>query len=193
MTMTEEKIDRRVRKTRAILRDGLADLLEQKNIHNIRVKELVDLADINRSTFYLHYTDIYDMLEKIEQELMADIDKAFEKHPLGPEENTPLFIEDIFEILSKNRKICKALVGPNGDMAFVVRIEKIVGTHAVDAIAPRLKETSKNELRYIYAYCLNGCVGLIKDWLLSDSANSPQEMAAIMFRMVKNSLQQMYV
>lgn len=191
--MDQIKLDRRVRKTRALLRDGLADLLTKKNIRDIKVKELVDIVDINRSTFYLHYTDIYDMLEKIEQELMDEILKAFAKHPLGPKENTPLFIADIFEILSSNRTICKALVGPHGDMAFVVKMENIIGTHALASITPRLKDTSPAELRYTYAYCLNGCVGLIKDWLLNDAKETPKEMSDLMFHMVKNSLNDLYL
>lgn len=190
--MEQTKMDRRIRKTRKLLRDGLASLLEEKNIRDIKVKELVESIDINRSTFYLHYTDIYDMLEKIEQELMDEIEKAFEKHPLGPKENTPLFIADIFEILAANRPICKALAGPHGDMAFIIKIEKVIGTHAIDGIAPRLKDTSETELRYIYAYCLNGCVGIVKDWLLSDAKESPEEMSEIMFQMVKNSLSYLY-
>ena len=52
------KVDRRVRKTRAQLRAGLARLLQKKSIKEITVKELVEEVDINRSTFYLHYTDI---------------------------------------------------------------------------------------------------------------------------------------
>ena len=61
-TKKGEKMDRRVRKTRAQLRAGLARLMQQKNIKEITVKELVDEIDINRSTFYLHYTDIYQIL-----------------------------------------------------------------------------------------------------------------------------------
>ena len=53
------KVDRRVRKTRAQLRAGLARLMQKKNIREITVTELVDEVDINRSTFYLHYEDIY--------------------------------------------------------------------------------------------------------------------------------------
>ena len=61
-----EKVDRRVRKTKAQLRAGLARLMQKKSIKEITVKELVEEVDINRSTFYLHYTDIYQMLESIE-------------------------------------------------------------------------------------------------------------------------------
>ena len=64
-----EKVDRRVRKTKAQLRAGLARLMQKKSIKEITVKELVEEVDINRSTFYLHYTDIYQMLESIELNL----------------------------------------------------------------------------------------------------------------------------
>ena len=76
-----EKVDRRVRKTKMQLRQGLARLMQKKSIKEITVKELVDEVDINRSTFYLHYTDIYQMLEKIEEEAMVDIREAMEGCP----------------------------------------------------------------------------------------------------------------
>lgn len=56
-----------------------------KNIKDISVKELADYADINRCTFYLHYKDVYDMLEKIETELVDDfntmLDSCIEESP----------------------------------------------------------------------------------------------------------------
>ena len=62
-------VDRRVRKTKKQLRQGLTQLLQTKNINEISVRELSDLVDINRGTFYLHYRDIYDLLDQIEQEM----------------------------------------------------------------------------------------------------------------------------
>ena len=53
-----EKMDRRVRKTRAQMRAGLAYLMKTKSIKEITVKDLVEAADINRSTLYVHDTDI---------------------------------------------------------------------------------------------------------------------------------------
>ena len=127
-TKKGEKMDRRVRKTRAQLRAGLARLMQQKNIKEITVKELVDEIDINRSTFYLHYTDIYQMLQSIEGELMEDILEAIKEHPLDPgmKEEGYSFAIQLFRILAANKDICAALMGPNGDMAFVEKIEKLV-------------------------------------------------------------------
>ena len=56
-------IDKRVIKTRRRLHTALLGLMKNKNIRDISVKELVEEARINRSTFYLHYDNIFDILE----------------------------------------------------------------------------------------------------------------------------------
>ena len=53
----EETIDRRIRKTRRLLRECLTALLKEKKVQDITVREIADMADINRGTFYLHYKD----------------------------------------------------------------------------------------------------------------------------------------
>ena len=70
--MGAESIDRRVRKTRKQLRECLIALLKEKKVQDITVRELTDMADLNRGTFYLHYKDVCDLLEKTEAELLAD-------------------------------------------------------------------------------------------------------------------------
>jgi len=68
--MKEQTVDRRVRKTKSQLRSCLSILLETKKIQNITVKELAQMADINRGTFYLHYKDVYDLLEHIQKDFL---------------------------------------------------------------------------------------------------------------------------
>ena len=116
----EKKSDRRIRRTKALLRHGLAQLMSEKSVNEVTVKELVDLVDINRSTFYLHYTDIYNMLESVEDELFDEILHTIRTHPVSPfnKDSFP-FIEDIFAILFDNREICAALLGPHGDIGFL--------------------------------------------------------------------------
>ena len=80
----EKKSDRRIRRTKALLRHGLAQLMSEKSVNEVTVKELVDLVDINRSTFYLHYTDIYNMLESVEDELFDEILHTIRTHPVSP-------------------------------------------------------------------------------------------------------------
>lgn len=61
-----------------LIRRAFTTLLRQKPIQSISVKELCELAEINRGTFYAHYTDIYDLRDQIEQEMQTDFAKALE-------------------------------------------------------------------------------------------------------------------
>ena len=76
----EIKEDRRVRKTKRALREGLADLLAEKSIQKITVRELTDKVDIHRSTFYANFTDIYDLYSQIEDSIIQEISNIFSKN-----------------------------------------------------------------------------------------------------------------
>lgn len=71
-----EKLDRRTAYTRMVIRESLYKLLEKKHLSEITVKELCEKAEVNRTTFYRNYLDIYDLYEKLEEELT---EKAFAK------------------------------------------------------------------------------------------------------------------
>lgn len=183
-----EKVDRRVRKTKAQLRAGLARLMQKKSIKEITVKELVDEVDINRSTFYLHYSDIYQMLESIENELMDEVAQVIEEYPLDPVQNGNSYplIERIFTILDNNKDICIALMGSNGDMGFVSRIEKMVAETVLRQLSGKFAINNR-DVGYAYAFCLNGCVGMIKAWLSSEDQESTKHMAELTYQMIENT------
>lgn len=184
----EKSTDRRVRKTKAQLRTGLAKLMKEKNVNDITVKELVEEVDINRSTFYLHYTDIRNMLESVEQEMLEEIEVLIREHPIGLNENTFLFIADLFSIMETNKDLCAALIGPTGDMAFIYKIEKIIRENSMKALTPYFP-TALDDLKYSYDFCLNGSFGLVKSWLLNNGSETPEHMAKLTYHMVMNSMQ----
>lgn len=185
-----EKTDRRVRKTKAQLRLGLAKLMQTKSINEITVKELVDLVDINRSTFYLHYTDIYNMLEQIENNIFEEVRRAIDTHPIGITDNTFPFIADIFSILLENKEVCSSLIGPNGDISFIHKIEAIISENSIKALEPMFPNV--DDLKYSFSFCLSGCVGLIKTWILKNNDESPEHMAELTYNMVTNAMRTFY-
>lgn len=187
-----ERTDRRVRKTKAQLNAGLAKLMRTKNINEITVKELVDEVDINRSTFYLHYTDIHNLLDSIEQDLLKRIQQVIEAHPVLPHnKNTFPFIADMFTILEKNKEICGALLGQHGDMHFIRQIEQIIAENSIKSIS-HLYPAGKNDLRYYYDFCLSGCLGLLKSWMEQDNPESPEHMAELTYKMVTHAMDVFY-
>lgn len=110
--MTAPKTDRRILRTRALLRQGLAELMQEKSAGDITVKELVAHANVNRSTFYLHYTDIDQMLASVEAELLERIEASVQAHPIDPHQAQifPL-VGDLFALMAENREICARAAG----------------------------------------------------------------------------------
>lgn len=183
----EKKVDRRVIKTRRQLKKGLAALMKEKSVNQITVKELVEEVDINRSTFYLHFKDIQDLLREIEENMEAQIKRAIEEHPIvSGNENAFYFIEYMFRVLDEEREISKALIGPNGDMGFIHRIERIIKENSRGTLE-KMFPGKKEDLKYFYAFCLSGCLGLVKVWLNEGEEKSPEEMAQMTFNMIANA------
>ena len=186
----QKKVDRRVRKTKSQLRAGLARLMQEKGIGEITVKELVNEVDINRSTFYLHYSDIPALLREIEDDMMEEMERAVREHPIK-EDSTSRFIEDIFRVLNENREISRALIGPHGDLGFVRRIEKLLEENSSEFLAQLFPERVQ-DMKYFYSYCLNGCLGFVKTWLEDGEAKPPEYAADLSFRMVVSSMKAFY-
>ena len=186
----QKKVDRRVRKTKSQLRAGLARLMQEKGIGEITVKELVNEVDINRSTFYLHYSDIPALLREIEDDMMEEMERAVREHPIK-EDSTSRFIEDIFRVLNENREISRALIGPHGDLGFVRRIEKLLEENSSEFLAQLFPERVQ-DMKYFYSYCLNGCLGFEKTWLEDGEAKPPEYAADLTFRMVVSSMKAFY-
>ncbi len=188
----QKKTDRRVRKTKSQLRTGLAQLMREKSIREITVKELVDKVDINRSTFYLHYSDIPRMLKEIEDEILEEMGRAIQEHPIEEgEKSIYFFMQDMFWVLAENREIGCALVGPHGDIAFVRRIEKFLEQYSRQVRGDMLPEQLA-QMKYFYSFCWNGCLGFIKTWLEEGEDKSPESAAKLMFQMVTSAMRAFY-
>lgn len=92
--------DRRTRKTQNALKQIFIGLLKQKEIEKISVTELCRLADINRSTFYLHYCDIYALLEEIEKDCLEEFDLLVEYiscQEIIPDQVTRMILKYIYD------------------------------------------------------------------------------------------------
>lgn len=76
-----QRLDPRVLRTRQLLKNALVELLEEMEIEKISVNRIAERAGINRVTFYLHYRDLPDMLEKMADEMVEDIYKVVSNHP----------------------------------------------------------------------------------------------------------------
>lgn len=185
--------NRSVRNTRKKLRDGLLQLMEKKPINEISVKELTELVDVNRGTFYFHYTDIYDMLRKMEEDFLQNFVETLQGMlPLQTnaiQDIAYLYLGAVFSVLGENREFCKIMLGPNGDMQFVEQIKKLVSdtcSHIWYEAAPGA-DSAKFEM--YNAFIINGCIGIFQKWLDGGEASeTPEEISQLAATIIHASL-----
>lgn len=185
----EHNKDKRVIRTKALLIRSLSALMKQKNIKDITVKELCEYADINRGTFYLHYKDIYDMLDSIEQELSEKFLQIFQKYNSETNEDFPypLFLE-IFKLVDDNAELFRVLIGPNGDISFIMKIFKLYNIHCLQSEFNKLSPQFSMNQVYYSNFILYGYVGLIEQWLSRDTKESPEKMAELITKLVSTGV-----
>lgn len=185
----EKNEDRRIRRTKKAMTKAFAELLLVKPIKNISVREIAELADINRGTFYLHYRDVYDMSEHLQNEIFEKFNEIVEHHE--PKKNSkelfPMLVE-LLELLSENSELVKVLIGKNGDVAFVNKLKQVIREKCFANVQKIMDIKNNEEFNYFYHYIVSGCIGIFSVWLDGGKKESPQEMAEFIRKMIISSI-----
>ncbi len=186
----KNKMDRRVRRTKTLLIDALANLISEKSIKDITVKELCSAADINRGTFYLHYKDIYNMIEQTEQDILNRFSDLIARHQPDKLRADPYpLLYDIFEFTAENAELYKILLCPNGDISFLAQIKVMFRERCLNLWSLNPAVTDPAQFEYTYSFIAAGCIGLIESWLFADQPESPEEMAALASNIITAGIQ----
>ncbi|MDO5350309.1 MAG: TetR-like C-terminal domain-containing protein [Lachnospiraceae bacterium] len=177
--MKTEVLDRRVRKTRQQLRRCLATLLKEKKIQEITVREITEMADLNRGTFYLHYKDVFDLLEQVEHDLLREFNSTLQKYQASDVQQKPsLIFSDVFHCVKKNADMVQILLGENGDLNFVNQVKELVREKCLKDWVELFRQQKSKQFDAYYAFVVSGSIGLVTYWLESGMQETPEELAA---------------
>lgn len=183
-----KKVDRRITKTKKSLRESLTTLMQEKPVQNITVREIAEMADINRSTFYLHYQDVFDMVTQIQDDMFHDFNDVMMEIPEQPtEKDFFLLTEEIFTVIQNNSDLVKVLLGKNGDTAFVEKLKNLVKERALNEWSKLLHSGNQESFDYYHAFIIAGYIGIIETWLKNGLQETPAEMAEITRNLIVNS------
>lgn len=167
-------LDARVRYTKRVIRDSFITLLKTKKFEEITLKEVCELANINRSTFYKHYKDIYDWRDQMEAEYRQKILAISEQVSNISFEEA---IAQLLRLIQSELDIMSFLLYKNGEPSTVQLIHKVFDVREgclEDRAADEEEKTRLERLRYYHIY---GCSGLIVSWFLHGAKETPEEMA----------------
>lgn len=178
------QIDRRVRRTRDALGDALLALIQEKPFDDITVQEVLDRADIGRSTFYAHYRDKDDLFLSDLEDFFEPMSTVLLRHPDGSNRVAP--VRELFAHVAEMRHLHAAIVASGKMRDF----QEMGQEYFVRAIEQRLGElpstrTKSSEERTAMAHAFAGAMLSLLSWWLHHGANpSPEEMDKLFHRMV---------
>ncbi len=181
--MNELKMDRKSRYTRMVLQDSLMELMKEKPISKITIKELCEKADINRTTFYKHYTDQFDLLRKIETETLSWADEMIVSI-IGQTKKHEMIniLEETLQYFADNKKHIQILMSEQGDHDFQKQLFTLIYSKCgITPISEQSPDLGSRELSYIFI--VNGSIGLIQHWLKGDAGRPVKDIAEIIYTM----------
>ena len=172
----EEKTDLRIRRTKKSIRDAFFELIDENGFDSVTVKDITDRALISRNTFYLHYEDKFDLLNKISNELMRKVYWRVSKDLIKIQDLdftldcTAALLISIQQVIDAERGLYRLLLTDPGTVVFSEKIEKTIRT-ALDLIKGDIEGISDLSIEYI----ITGMKGVIRYWVTHDDMDIQTE------------------
>jgi len=188
---SDKKTDARVRRTRDALGDALVALMQEKPFETITVQDVLDRAQVSRSTFYSHYSDKDDLLMSDAEEFFESISMALSAH--GDKSDRVFPVQEFFTHLSDVQPFFKALVksGKYQENMELARGHFARGIERRLSELPRANSIPPNQLPAIAFTHAGALLSLLTWWLDRGMRESPAEMDELFHRMVWNGVSSM--
>ena len=182
--METSKTDRRVQYTKRALTVALIELMHENHISKISVKALCEAADVNRSTFYAHFRNPYDLLAHIEAEALHDLKARL----LADNEPRTRNVVKILEYAKENAEVFIMLLDES-DGSFQQQIMELA--HLVDIqLSNQHEAVNANDREYMYLFAVSGALGMLSHWLKKGTPQSPAEMSELLMRMIQHGIEE---
>ena len=184
MNNPTSRTDPRILRTRQLIKDAVIELLQEMDIEKISVNRLAERATINRVTFYLHYRDIPDMLEKIADEMDQDIRQVMNDNSEGSilsDDDDFLLLVSLLKHIQEHAKFYKVILSSKQSTVFTDRLLKLI-TEMISARLERKKTDSNNDTENIQRditiwYGSSALIGTIVAWVRKDMPYTPLFLA----------------
>ena len=171
--------------TKKYIKNAFIKLLKEKGFNNITVSDITNVAKINRGTFYLHYVDKFDLLEKLENDSIKDLKEIlFNKNTHNASNPKELFpygvILESLNYVKDNFEFVSAISAENGDPSFNDKFKN----EMIKLLKFRMRNTYKLKTLdlnisndYIYEILTAIPIVIILMWVRKGCIESPKKIA----------------
>ena len=177
--------DRRVLKTEKAIREAFLSLLKEKDLNQITVSEISKRTDLGRGTFYLHYRDVYDLYDHVENELYRELEQIFvNAYPSNEPQNLMNLTEGITKFIYENRDVFLILVRLEGSAK---TISKLKSFFSKIILQESVKLSGSDNADYDVVetiFTVSGVVGVLEEWLNNGIALPQEQVASMLHRIL---------
>lgn len=183
----DNKENQRTKLTKMLFKDAMINLLEKKSLYDITVTELCQKAELNRSTFYKYYENVYDVFADIEQELILVSEECMQEINKVEINSVTKPLYQLLCYIKENTKAYQLLLNNHISEEFSQNIMKT----PTDFFKNKIK-TLNIELRsdtdYIFTYIVSGSLEIIKKWINSNMKETPEHIANLIYKLAASIL-----
>ena len=174
------KTDRRIKYTKMVLKEALIEILQERPVERVTVKEICDRADVNRSTFYVHYGSPQELLESICRELCEEISQKKKDF-----EDIRSYMAGICDIMYNNRELMKLLV-KSGNIETMFGIAELWRGDFLRMADEAEARRTDSEATFMYITC--GAFSVIMTWLLGHLPMTRDQVVDKVYSLTMNGL-----
>ncbi len=175
----EEKANKRVAKTKEMLKSALTELLKVQSFDRISVKGICEKAGVNRSTFYVHYSCPRDLIDEMEKDILNHLPKVESKEP----KDIVASFSRLMEYVKNNSSVVEVLMRDGVDNSFGETLMRAV----MDKYNKYLLINDDAEMtRRCYIFCITGAIGIVRDWIDKGFSYSTEEIAETIIELAFN-------
>ncbi len=169
--------DRRIEKTQKSIRDALINLIEEKDVSQITIKELAEKANINRKTFYMHYSSIDDIFDNIENEIIDKFLFVLNKYDFFHAQfDGYAFFNSLNTVITEDFDFYQKLIHSNYYKFLLNKVKKILKDTIMEKVQKKLN--IDNEMLNLYAeFTASGVMYMYIEWFNTNSTLSLKQLA----------------
>ncbi|MBQ9022018.1 MAG: TetR/AcrR family transcriptional regulator [Eggerthellaceae bacterium] len=173
-------------RTKAELEQAFWQLYSTTPLEKITVGALCERAGYNRGTFYLHFRDLYALLEEREEALLAGMTECIEAcmQRLAKDSGKLSLIAactDVVLFYERNKVYIRALLGTRGDSSFMHRLKDNLKPLWREYVLRPNTARSDDEVELMLEYTLTGTLYMISDWLTHPGETSASDLAHLVY------------
>ena len=165
------------KKTQDAIQNAFIDLLLKKDFSKITIREIAEYAQVNRGTVYFHYEDKFDLLAKIEEQLIIRLAETIEH--LSPsivlqearDGVISNFSKSVFQYIESHQKVFKALLSPNSDATFARTLRQFFVDQFLSKFTNEDFSTNKAPIEYVASFAASAFLGIVEHWLTTGTEN----------------------